>query len=76
MKFIDLKTLSDQTSLSIRTLRQHIKSDGLPCYRAGKKYLINLEEFKSWFNQFKISPESQNMNPGKIFEDTFKDLNL
>ena len=72
MKLRDLKTLSTQTSLSVRTLRQYIKSDRLPCYRAGKKYLISLDEFKSWFDQFKTTPESQNVTPNKIFEDTFK----
>jgi len=72
MEFIDLKTLSTQTSLSVRTLRQYIKRDCLPCRRAGKKYLINLDEFKSWFDRFKISPESQTVTPDKIFEETFK----
>ena len=72
MELIDLKTLSIKTSLSVRTLRQYIKRDRLPCHRPGKKYLINLEEFKSWFNRFKISTESQTVTPDKIFEETFK----
>ena len=76
MKLIDLKTLSTLTSLSVRTLRQYIKRDSLPCYRTGKKYLINLDEFKSWFDRFKISTESQTITPDKIFEDTFKQNDL
>ena len=48
MEFIDLKTLQQQTSLSIYTLRRYMQQFGMPCYRVGRKILVNPDEFEKW----------------------------
>ena len=56
MQLVDLKNFSRQTSLSVYTLRKYIKSHSMPCYRVGRKILINPEECEAWFEQFKSVP--------------------
>jgi hypothetical protein len=51
MAYYDLKNLSQITSLSVFTLRKFIKH-GLPHYVVGRKYLVDLDEFKSWFENY------------------------
>ena len=52
MKLIDLKTLAEQTSLSVQTYRNYTKT-GMPHYRVGRKIMVDLDEFKQWLTQFK-----------------------
>jgi len=52
MNLIDLKRLSEHTSLSIYTHRKYIKM-GMPHYRVGRKILVDPQEVKLWFQQFK-----------------------
>ncbi|WP_054032008.1 hypothetical protein [Desulfatitalea tepidiphila] len=68
MKLIDLKALSDQTSISIGSLRQYLKL-GLPHYRVRRKILVNTEEFQAWLQQFKSSTQTDYDNLDEIFED-------
>ena len=52
MKLVDLKELSEHTSLSVYTHRKQVKM-GMPHYRVGRKILVDPEEFEAWFQQFK-----------------------
>ena len=76
MKLLDLKSLAEQTSLSIYTLRKYIKKNDMPCYVVGKKYLVDPEEFKNWFERFKKGYNLENLNPEKLFEDSLQGLDF
>jgi len=76
MKLLDLKSLAEQTSLSIYTLRKYIKEDSMPCYVVGKKYLVDPDEFKEWFEKFKKGYNLPYLNPEKLFEDSLKGLDF
>jgi excisionase family DNA binding protein len=60
MKLVDLKTLAKETSLSIFTLRKYIKTRDLPHYQVGNKYLVDPDEFDSWFQKFKTANNEGN----------------
>ena len=61
MKYCDLKSLSEATSLSVYTLRKFAKM-GMPHFKVGRKMLVNPEEFKTWFEiHHKTSPEVKNL---------------
>jgi hypothetical protein len=53
--FLDLKRLSQRTSISVSTLREHIKdpSNALPAYLVKGKILVNWIEFKKWIQAFR-----------------------
>ena len=73
MKFQDLKTLSEEYSISIFTFRKFVKM-GLPHYRLGRKILVNPEEFEEWFATFKINSKSIHSNIDKISENAILNL--
>jgi len=56
-KYLDLKTLSSRTCLSVRTLRDYMKSSDrpLPFYRLAGKNLVYWPEFKAWIAGYKIT---------------------
>jgi len=71
--FLDLKSLSERTSISISTLREHIKnpSHPLPSYRVKGKILVNWLEFKEWIAPFRI----KTLDLKKMVDDIMKSLN-
>jgi excisionase family DNA binding protein len=60
VNLVDLKTLAKETSLSIFTLRKYIKTREMPHYQIGNKYLVDTDEFDSWFQQFKTANNEGN----------------
>ena len=70
--FLDLKRLSERTSIGISSLRNHIKSPShpLPSYRVRGKILVNWLEFKEWIAAFRSKPLDLN----KMVDDIMKDL--
>ena len=60
-EYFDLRGLSAYTSLSVSTLRGHIKADGLPCYLLRGKILIRRTDFDVWISRFRVN-RSQNLN--------------
>ena len=73
MKLLDLKSLSERTSLSVFTYRKYIKL-GMPHYRVGRKILIDLHEFESWFQQFKAGATQTSDSVGKLVDETLNKL--
>ena len=59
MKYIDLKTLAKESSLSVYTLRKFVKK-GLPHYRIGRKILVKPEDFDQWMEQYQKSENAKN----------------
>jgi excisionase family DNA binding protein len=78
MKLVDLKTLAKETSLSIFTLRKYIKTREMPHYQIGKKYLVNPDEFDSWFQQFKTANNegNENLNLHNLVDKTLKNISI
>lgn len=75
MKFIDLKSLSKQTTLSISTLRKLIR-DGLPHYRVARKILIDPDEFADWFQRFKCEGEAGSQDLDGLIEEVLDGMDI
>ncbi|MFZ5447890.1 MAG: helix-turn-helix transcriptional regulator [Thermodesulfobacteriota bacterium] len=57
--FLDLKAAAAYTSLSVRTLRVHIKKPGgPPIYRVVGKILLKRSDLDRWLESFKIDLDS------------------
>ena len=54
-QFLDLRGLSVYSSLSVSTLRDHIRSKGLPAFSVRGKILVKKSEFDKWVSQYRIS---------------------
>ena len=54
--FINVETLAEWSSLSVRTLREHLADpvNPLPHYKIGGRILISWPEFKRWMEGFKV----------------------
>ena len=76
MKLIDLKTLANETSLSIFTLRKYIKKNKMPHYQVGNKYLVDPDEFDSWFQQFKTANKEESLSLHKLVDNTLKNVGI
>ena len=53
-QYFDLQSLSAYSSLSVSTLRDYIRLDGLPCFRVRGKILVRQNEFDRWMSNFRI----------------------
>jgi excisionase family DNA binding protein len=77
MKLVDLKTLAKETSLSIFTLRKYIKTREMPHYQIGNKYLVDPDEFDSWFQQFKTAnKEEESRSLHDLVDKTLKNVGI
>lgn len=73
MKFLDLKALSKEYSISIFTFRKFVKM-GLPHYRLGRKILVSPEDFEEWFEHFKTTAKTMNSNLERIVEENMLNM--
>jgi len=73
MQLVDLKTLSDQISISVFTLRKYVKM-GMPHYRVGRKILVEQTDFKAWFQQFKAGSETAENHLCRLVETTLQKI--
>ena len=60
-QYFDLRRLSAYTALSVSTLRNQIKSNGLSCYQLRGKILVFKSEFDAWITQIRVY-RSQEVN--------------
>jgi hypothetical protein len=51
LEYLDLKTLSEKSTIPVPTLRDFIK-DGLPHYKFKRKTRVKPEEFIEWMKRF------------------------
>ena len=51
--YLDLKGLSAYSSLSVSTLRDHIKANNLPHYSVKGKILVKRSEFDKWMQRYR-----------------------
>ena len=52
-KYLDLKSLAEHTSLSVRTLREYLTDDEdpIPSYKLRRKILVKQSEFDGWMKR-------------------------
>jgi len=66
-QYFDLRGLSAYSSLSVSTLRDHIRDSGLPAYQLHGKILIRRSEFDGWLVRYR-------MNKGRNVEGIVNDV--
>ena len=52
-QYFDLKSLAAYSSLGVGTLREYIKSGGLPHFRLKVKILVKRSEFDLWIEKYR-----------------------
>lgn len=72
MKYLDLKTLAKESSLSLSTLKKFI-ARGLPHYNIGRKILVKPEDFDEWMEQFRKSGNAKN-ELDRIWDEVMSDV--
>ena len=60
-RLLDLKGLSEYSSLGIPTLRDYLRSNGLPHYKLKGKILVRMSEFDNWLEAFRVE-SGQHLN--------------
>ena len=69
MKLKNLKTVAQEQSLSIHTLRKFARQ-GMPHYRVGRKIFIDQQQFETWFAaQFRNNTDQNDDDLDKIVND-------
>ena len=53
--YFDLPGLAKYCSLKVPTLRDHIRSGDLPCFKVKGKILIKRSEFDSWLEGYRVN---------------------
>ena len=53
-RLLDLKNLSEYSSLGVPTLRDYLRSGGLPHFKLKGKILVKLSEFDAWLEAFRV----------------------
>ena len=54
-QLLDLKGLSRYSSLGIPTLRDYLRSGGLPHFKLRGKILVRVSEFNGWIESFRVN---------------------
>ena len=60
-QYFDLRGLAAYASLSVSSLRAHIRSNHLPAYQVHGKILVRKREFDKWLSQFRVN-RAQDLN--------------
>lgn len=60
-QYFDLRGLSAYSALAVGTLRDHIRSGGLPAFKVRGKVLIKQSEFDLWLEGFRIEQNLDNI---------------
>jgi excisionase family DNA binding protein len=70
-QYFDLKGLSVYAAISVGSLRDYIKSDGLPSFKVRGKILIRRSEFDRWLERYRIN-KCQDLN--RLVDGVMSDL--
>jgi hypothetical protein len=70
-RLLDLKGLSEHSSLGVPTLRDYLRSGGLPYFKLKGKILVRLSEFDQWLESFRVDTKQELNN---LVDDVLTDL--
>jgi hypothetical protein len=70
-RLFDLKSLSRHSCLGVPTLRDYIRSAGLPHFKLKGKILVRLSEFDSWLESFRVDTKP---DLNELVNDVLKSL--
>ena len=70
-QYLDLKNLSAYSCLGVPTLRDYLRSGGLPHFKLKGKILVRLSEFDSWLESFRVDTKPDLNN---LVDDVLKSL--
>ena len=70
-QYFDLKNLSAYACLGVPTLRDYLRSGGLPHFKLKGKILVRLSEFDSWLESFRVDTKPDLNN---LVDDVLKSL--
>lgn len=56
--YLNLRGLADYSSIAIPTLRDHIRKNGLPCFKVSGMVLVRRAEFDRWMDKFRVTRET------------------
>ena len=74
MELVDLKQLAKDSSLSIHTMRKFVRS-GMPCFKVGRKYLVDPNEFEEWFTaRFREGNGVSDRDLDRILDETIDSI--
>jgi len=58
-RLLDLRGLSEYSSLGVPTLRDYLRSGGLPHFRLKGKILVRVSEFDGWLESFRVDAKQK-----------------
>ena len=58
-QYFDLKNLSAYSCLGVPTLRDYLRSGGLPHFKLKGKILVKKSEFDLWLESFRIKTDQE-----------------
>ena len=70
-RLFDLRSLSQHSCLGVPTLRDYIRSGGLPHFKLKGKILVRLSEFNRWLESYRVDTKSDLNN---IVDDVLESL--
>jgi excisionase family DNA binding protein len=73
-EYLSMSDLSIYTGISIRTLRDWIKS-GMPHYRIGRLLRVKRSEFDEWVKNFRVDEERGNKVEA-IVDEVLRDMGM
>ena len=71
-RLFDLKSLSQHSCLGVPTLRDYIRSGGLPHFKLKGKILVRVSEFDSWLESFRVDTKQEIDNLVDSVIDSFR----
>ncbi len=70
-KYLDLRGLSEYSSLGIPTLREYLKSGSLSYFKLKGKILVRVSEFEDWLEGYRVN-KKEDLN--HLVDDVLEDL--
>ena len=71
--YVGLKEAGLHSALSVPTLRNHIASGSLPCFKCGGKWLIKLSELDAWIEGYRVN---NTKDSSSIINDIMAGINV
>lgn len=70
-RYFDVSGLAVYSALGESTIRDYIRSAGLPCFKIKGKLLFKQSEFDRWLERFRIN---RKRNVGRLADEVLEDL--